>query len=159
MSKNTNKGNSYRLVMSKLKSSSESQDIFHLIGLIAACESIISDRLTAFLEGTNNEDYLKKKKKNKYGISFGMLLSFCKNELEEKLEPIKGVKKIETANLYAEIFTWKEKRNEIIHGVCKSNSEEIHKTEKELFQETLNACITGHRLCRLLLKWSQQRKK
>ena len=42
MAKNTDKGKAYQLVLSNLKSCAESDDIFHLIGLVSACESIQS---------------------------------------------------------------------------------------------------------------------
>ena len=155
---NTNKCKAYQLVLSKLKSCSENDDIFHLIGLIASCESIMSDRISAFLEGTNNAKYKLELSKNKKAVSLGNLLQFSKIDLEKELKPIKGIKKIETKNLYAEIFAWKEKRNEIIHAVCKSNSKVTHKSEKVLFIEAQCTCLTGYRLVRLLLKWSQQTK-
>lgn len=155
---NENKGKAYKLVLSNLKACSDSDDIFHLIGLIASCESIMSDRLSAFLEGTNNTEYIKDKKGNKNGVSFGNLIKYSKIELEKELDPIKGVEKIETKNLYAEIFEWKEKRNDVIHSVCKSSSIITHKSQKVLFKEAKRTCISGYRLVRLLLKWSQKTK-
>ncbi|WP_291402558.1 hypothetical protein [Daejeonella sp.] len=96
MKNNTHKGDAYRLVLSNLKSCGESNDIFHLIGLIAASESIMSDRLTAFLHGTQNAAYLKNLQQNKNGVSFGHLLTLSKEELEKELKPIRGIDKIET---------------------------------------------------------------
>jgi hypothetical protein len=57
MTINPNKGTAYQMVLSKMKSCADSDDIFHLIGLIAACESIMSDRLSSFLGGTKNEKH------------------------------------------------------------------------------------------------------
>lgn len=159
MKNNTHKGAAYKLVLSKLKSSGESNDIFHLIGLIAASESIISDRLTAFLHGTQNPAYLKNLQQNKNGVSFGNLLTFSKEELEKELKPIRGIDKIETKNLYAEIFAWKEMRNQIIHAVCKSKSNISHKSQQVLFAEAQCACLIAYRLLRLLLKWNDKTKK
>jgi len=152
-----NKGRAYQMVMSKLKTSSEIDDVFHLIGLIASCESIISDRLSAFLGGTKNEEYQKIQAKKSFE-SFGKLLELCQSELEKEIKPINGRENLETKNLYAELFAWKAKRNQIIHSVCKSSSPEFHITEKQLFAEAQCACINGHRLLRLLLKWSKQSK-
>ncbi len=159
MAKNTDKGKAYQLVLSNLKSCAESDDIFHLIGLVSACESIMSDRLSAFLGGTKNAEYKAELLRNKNGVSFGNLIRYSKIELEKELKPIKGKEKIETKNLYAEIFAWKVRRNEIIHAVCKSNSKVTHKSEKVLFAEAQCTCLTGYRLVRLLLKWSEQTKR
>jgi hypothetical protein len=158
MKNNINKGAAYKLVLSNLKSCGESKDIFHLIGLIAASESIMSDRLTAFLHGTQHPSYIKKLQENKNGVSFGNLLTFSKEELEKELKPINGIEKIETANLYAEIFAWKEMRNHIIHAVCKSKSKISHKSQQVLFAEAQYACLLAYRLVRLLLKWSSKTK-
>jgi hypothetical protein len=156
---NTNKGEAYKLVLSNLKSCGNSNDIFHLIGLIAACESIMSDRLSAFLEGTKNPEYKKKLLKNKNGLSFGNLLECSKEELEKELKPIKGIEEIETKNLYAEIYAWKDMRNQIIHAVCKSKNKITHKSERVLFAEAQCACLNGYRLVRLLLKWNSKTKR
>ena len=68
-----------------MKSCVESDNIFHLIGLIAASESIISDRLSAFLGGTKNEKHKQAIERNKF-ISFGDLLKYSKKGLKGKIE-------------------------------------------------------------------------
>ena len=158
MSNNINKGESYKIVLSKMKSCSESEDIFHLIGLIAACESIISDRLSAFLGGIGNKDF-KNKTKSNFNVSFGNLISYSKEQLSVSLKiNSRYGGKIHTENLYAEIWAWKEKRNEVVHAVCKSKNIKSHKSINILFSEVQLTCIQGHRLLKLLLKWSQQTK-
>jgi len=159
MPTNSNKGTAYQLVLSKTKSCAESDDIFHLIGLIASCESIMSDRLSAYLGGTKNEKHKQAMERNKF-ISLGTLLDISKKELEVELKiKTKDRDEIATKNLYVELWAWKEKRNQVIHAVCKSNSKVTHKSEKLLFAEAQCACLTGYRLVRLLLKWSEQRKR
>ena len=107
----------------------------------------------------NTNEYKKILQKNKNGASFGILLTCSKEELEKELKPIRGIEKIETKNLYAEIFAWKEMRNQIIHAVCKSKSNITHKSQQVLFAEAQCACLIAYRLVRLLLKWNSKTKK
>ena len=158
MNPNKNKGRAYKMVMSKMKESHENNDIFHLIGLIASCESIISDRLESFLINSKNEKYIKIYSHKKRFLSLSELLKLSKSELNYSVELKKSKNKIETQNLYSEIIQWKAKRNEIIHSVCKSKSIEIHKTETKLLQDAKSICIEGHRILRFILKWSQSLK-
>ncbi len=71
MSKNTDKGKAYQLVLSNKKSCAEYGDIFHLNGLVSAFESIMSDRLCALLAGTKNAEYKAELLRNRNGVSFG----------------------------------------------------------------------------------------
>lgn len=159
MNKNINKGEAYHLVLSNLNLCIHSTDVFHLIGLIAACESIISDRLSAFLGGTKNSKYVELYKNKKY-ISFGNMLDYSKKELSLEIKiSSKSNSEISTKNLYLELKKWKNKRNKVIHAVCKSKSTMTHDSLSTLFTEVQNCCIEGHRLVRLILKWSNQTKR
>lgn len=159
MEKNINKGEAYHLVLSNLKSSTESKDIFHLIGLIATSESIMSDRLSAFLGGTNNIKYIEEKQKKRY-VPFGNMLEFSKKELRiELIIKPKTISEISTKNLYLELKHWNNKRNTVIHAVCKSNRTVFHVGLASIFVEAQNCCVDAHRLIRLLLKWSDQTKR
>jgi len=159
MSKNINKGEAYQLVLTNLKSSTESKDIFYLIGLIATSESIMSDRLSAFLGGTKNSKYLEYKQLRNY-VPFGNMLEFSKKELRVELiiKP-EGNSAISTKNLYLELKQWNNKRNKVIHAVCKSSKTVSHDGLASIFVEIQNCCIDAYRLVRLLLKWSVQTKR
>lgn len=141
-----------------MKSCVKSDNIFHLIGLIAASESIISDRLSAFLGGTKNEKHKQAIERNKF-ISFGDLLKYSKKGLKGKIEikqKVGGIITIE--NLHSELKAWIKKRNQVIHAVCKSRNTELHKDLESVLSEAKSTCIAGLRLVTLLLKWSKQTK-
>ncbi len=156
MQKNINKGEAYHLFFSKIKLCNETSDIFHLIGLTAATESIMSDRLSSFLLNIRRNNY-----KNGFVLnsnsSFAKLLLQCKVHLEVslKINSKDGVT-LQTQNLFDEIWEWKEKRNEVVHAICKSKKNVSHKNLQILFSEALYSCQQGHNLLRLLLKWSKQ---
>jgi hypothetical protein len=158
LEKNINKGEAYQLVLSNLKSSATSKDIFHLIGLIATSESIMSDRLSAYLGGTKNDKYLETKKLRNY-VPFGKMLEFSKKGLNVELiiKP-KTISEISTKNLYLELKHWNSLRNKVIHYVCKSNRTLSHVGLESIFAEAQNCCVDAHRLIRLLLKWSSKTK-
>lgn len=80
MDKNLKKGDSYKLVLSNLNVSSKSDDVFHLIGLIAATESIISDRLSSFLGGTKNDMFLAEIKNREF-VPLSSLLKYSEKDL------------------------------------------------------------------------------
>jgi hypothetical protein len=65
---------------------------------------------------------------------------------------------ISTKNLYLELIHWNNKRNTVIHAVCKSNRTVSHVGLASIFVEAQNCCIDAHRLIRLLLKWSSKTK-
>lgn len=158
MPKNSKKGDSYHLVLSKLKECSKSDDIFHLIGLIASCESIMSDRLSAFLGGTKNAKYKEAIEKNDF-ISIRDLIKYSKKELKGKIEikqKVGGV--LTTENLLSELRAWVKKRNQVVHAVCHSPSSVSHKSLNTLFSEAKTTCLDGQRLVQLLLKWSKKTK-
>ncbi len=158
MPTNSNKGTAYKLVLSKMKSSAETDDVFHLIGLIAACESIMSDRLSAYLGGTKNEKHKQAIERKKF-VSVGELLKFSKKELKGKIEikqKVGGIITIE--NLHSELKAWIKKRNQVIHAVCKSRNTESHKDLESMLSESKSTCVAGHRLVAFLLKWSKQTK-
>lgn len=159
MGKNINKGEAYQLVLSNLNSCIESKDIFHLIGLIATSESIMSDRLSAFLGGTKNIKYLEYKQLRNY-VPFGNMLEFSKKELRVELiiNP-ESNSAISTKNLFLELKHWNNKRNKVIHAVCKSSKTVSHDGLASIFVEVQNCCIDSNRLVRLLLKWSDQTKR
>ena len=159
MEKNINKGEAYQLVLSNLKLCNESKDIFHLIGLIATSESIMSDRLSAYLGGTKNSKYIEYKKLRNY-VPFGKMLEFSKKELRiELIIKPKTISEISTKNLYEELKYWNNKRNTVIHAVCKSNRTVSHVGLASIFVEAQKCCVDAHRLIRLLLKWSDQTKR
>jgi CRISPR/Cas system CSM-associated protein Csm4 (group 5 of RAMP superfamily) len=158
MPTNPNKGTAYQLVLSKMKSCAESDDVFHLIGLIASCESIMSDRLSAYLGGTKNEKHKQAIERKKF-VSVGELLKFIKKELKGKIEikqKVGGIITIE--NLHSELKAWIKKRNQVIHAVCKSRNTESHKDLESMLSESKSTCVAGHRLVAFLLKWSKQTK-
>ena len=158
MEKNINKGEAYQLVLSNLKSCIESKDIFHLIGLIATSESIMSDRLSAYLGGTKNSKYIEYKQLRNH-VPFGKMLEFSKKELRvELIIKTKTISEISTKNLYLELKNWNDKRNTVIHAVCKSNRTVSHVGLAYIFVEAQNCCFDAHRLIRLLLKWSIRTK-
>lgn len=158
MEKNTNKGEAYQLVLSNLKSAIESNDIFHLIGLIATSESIMSDRLSGYLEGTKNGKYIENKELKTF-VSFGNILNFAKKELRvELIINLTTINQISTKNLYLELKHWNKKRNKIIHAVCTSNRTLTHLGLASIFEEAQRCCVDAHRLIRLLLKWSSKTK-
>ncbi len=159
MEKNINKGEAYQLVLSNLNSSKESKDIFHLIGLIATSESIMSDRLSAYLGGTKNSKYIEYKQLRNH-VPFGKMLEIIKKELRGELiiKP-KTISEISTKNLYLELKHWNNKRNTVIHAVCKSNRTVSHVGLASIFVEAQNCCVDAHRLIRLLLKWSSKTKR
>ena len=158
MEKNINKGEAYHLVLSNLKFFTESKDLFHLIGLIATSESIMSDRLSAYLGGTKNNKYIEYKQLRNH-VPFGKMLEFSKKELgiELIIKP-KTISEISTKNLYLELKHWNNKRNTVIHAVCKSNRTVSHVGLASIFVEAQNCCVDAHRLIRLLLKWSSKTK-
>lgn len=159
MVKNKNKGEAYHLVLSNLNQCNESNDVFHLIGLIAACESIMSDRLSAFLGGTNNIKYSDASKKKKF-VSLGEMLEFSKEVLSTEIKiKTRSNSEISTKDLFKELKRWKDKRNKVVHAVCKSKSTVSHNSLPVLFDDVQNCCIDGHRLVKLLLKWSNQTKR
>ena len=159
MEKNINKGEAYNLVLSNLKFSTESKDLFHLIGLIATSESIMSDRLSAYLGGTKNSKYIEYKQLRNH-VPFGKMLEIIKKELRGELiiKP-KTISEISTKNLYLELKHWNNKRNTVIHAVCKSNRTVSHVGLASIFVEAQNCCVDAHRLIRLLLKWSSKTKR
>lgn len=158
MEKNINKGEAYHLVLSNLKFSTESKDLFHLIGLIATSESIMSDRLSAFLGGTNNIKYIEYKQLRNH-VPLGKMLEFSKKKLTiELIIKPKTISEICTKNLYLELKHWNNKRNTVIHAVCKSNRTVSHVGLASIFVEAQNCCVDAHRLIRLLLKWSSKTK-
>ena len=158
MPTNSNKGTAYQLVLSKMKSCVESDDVFHLIGLIASCESIMSDRFSAYLGGTKNEKHKQAIEINKF-VSFSDLLKFSKKELKVKIEikqKVGGIITIE--NLHLELKAWIKRRNQVVHAVCKSRNTESHKDLESILSEAKSTCIAGHRLVTFLLKWSKKIK-
>ncbi len=156
---NYNKRDAYKLVLSRLKNISNSSDVFQLVGLVASCESIILDRLTAYLVGTKNFKYESKSKNNKH-VSFSELLQLCKLELQLSNQiNTKTSCLINSKNLFAELMEWKEQRNKFIHSVCKSNSNISHKSLIKIYDEVFNCCTYGYYLVRLTLKWSDQTKR
>lgn len=158
MEKNINKGEAYHLVLSNLKSSKTSKDIFHLIGLIATSESIMSDRLSAYLGGTKNNRYIESKQLRNY-VPFGKMLEFSKKELRiELIIRSETIYEIRTKDLYLELKHWNSLRNKVIHSVCKSNRTLSHEGLASIFVEAQNCCVDAHRLTRLLLKWSSKTK-
>lgn len=158
MEKNINKGEAYHLVLSNLKFSTESKDLFHLIGLIATSESIMSDRLSAYLGGTKNNKYIEYKQLRNH-VPFGKMLEFSKKKLTiELIIKPKTISAISTKNLYLELKHWNNKRNTVIHSVCKSNRTVSHVGLASIFVEAQNCCVDAHRLIRLLLKWSSKTK-
>ncbi len=96
--------------------------------------------------------------RNKF-ISLGTLLDLSKKELEVELKiNAKDRDEIASKNLYSELWAWKEKRNQVVHAVCKSSSLLSHKNLKALFTEVQSTCLNGQKLVALLLKWSKQTK-
>lgn len=151
---NINKGNSYKHVLSQLKYCSKATDIFHLIGLIACCESLITDRLVS-LHMKLNKIIGPARSKEINKISFGDFLEIYKEELNRPLKiNSKDGRKIETKNLYAELWQWKEMRNNVIHSVCKSIKPVSHKSTIELYNEIQCTCLLGYRLARLIIKFN-----
>jgi hypothetical protein len=159
MPTNPNKGEAYKIVISKLNVCSNSEDIFHLIGLVAASESIMSDRLSAFLSGINNQEYLNKSLEEKF-VSFGQLIEFSKKESAAKITVNgKDGNAVDSKSLFQHLKVWNTKRNQIIHALCKSKSAISHKSQKTLLEEAKDCCIEAHRLVRLILKWSYETKR
>jgi len=158
VSTNTHKGEAYRLVMSSLKSCTHNNDLFHLIGLIATTESIMSDRLSAFLGGTKNAKHKQSTEKKQF-ISISELLKYCEKELKRKIEIKQKIGDIiTTENLHSELKAWIKKRNQIVHAVCKSRNTESGEKIEIILSEAKLTCIAGHRLLMFLLKWSKQTK-
>ena len=119
----------------------------------------MSDRLSAFLGGTNNTKYIEEKQKKKY-VPYGNMLEFSKKELRiELIIKPKTISEISTKNLYLELKDWNNRRNMVIHAVCKSNRTVSHGGLASIFVEAKNCCVDAHRLIRLLLKWSIQTKR
>lgn len=158
MDKNFNKGDSYKLVFSNLKISSKSDDVFHLIGLIAATESIISDRLSSFLGGTKNDKFLAEIKNREF-IPLSSLLKFSKKDLSTELNIKSKISTdFKTNNLYYDLKNWNRQRNNVIHAVCKSKCRESHPSLGALLKDVQDCCNNGYKFVRLLLKWSAKQK-
>jgi hypothetical protein len=156
---NNNKRDAYKLVISNLKKLSESDDVFHLIGLVATCESIISDRISAYLGGVKNEKFISIKNKEK-PVTLNEMMSWCKKELQIPIQiKTRATGLIETDDLFEELQNWKDHRNRVIHSVCKSNRNITHESSSKTFNDVRDCCITGYDVVRFILKWSEQTKK
>lgn len=155
---NNNKRDAYKLVISNLKKLSESDDVFHLIGLVATCESIISDRILAYLKGVKNEKFMSRKNKEKH-VKLNEMMSWCKKELQIPIQiKTRATGLIETDDLFKELENWKTHRNIVIHSVCKSNSNITHDSSTIIFNDVRDCCIKGYDVVRFILKWSEQTK-
>lgn len=109
-----------------------------MIGLIATSESIISDRLSAYLGGTKNSKYIEYKQLRNY-VPFRKKLEFSRKELRiELIIKPKTISEISTKNLYEELKHWNNKRNTIIDAVCKSNRTVSHVGLASIFVEAQN---------------------
>jgi|688.fasta_scaffold915645_1 hypothetical protein len=156
---NNNKRDAYKLVISNLKNLSESDDVFHLIGLVATCESIISDRISAYLGGIKNEKFILRKNKDKY-VSLNDMIVLSKKQLQIPIQiKTRATGLIETDDLFEELQNWKDHRNRVIHSVCKSNRNISHESSSKIFNDVRDCCITGYDVVRFILKWSDQTKR
>jgi len=156
---NNNKRDAYKLVISNLKNLSESDDVFHLIGLVASCESIISDRISAYLGGVKNEKFISRKNKEKPATLHEMM-SWCKKELQIPIQiKSRATGLIETDDLFEELQNWKTHRNIVIHSVCKSNRNITHNSSSKTFNDVKECSIKGYDVVRFILKWSDQTKR
>lgn len=110
---NVEKSLAYAMAMNRLESAIEHS--FPLEAL-AIEESIISDRLRAYLEHVKNPQLMKLQTKKGKFLSFGFLIQNLGKEMDRR-----GLMKVKDYHkLFSDIAKWKDNRNKLLHGIVKT---------------------------------------
>ena len=135
---------SYREAWARIK---QSQACGFYLEAITLVESIISDRLTSYLQGTGK-------------ISGKKLLSF-RSLIEKWKETTPPITIGAYQDLQTEVDNWRVKRNKIVHGMVKSEPGRATENIINFLEEAKSVARKGEKLAKAVSNWHKQqlRKK
>lgn len=160
--KNKLKYNSYKIGFRILNDAKIKKDLPHSIAAIAIAESIISDRALSYLSFKEIEWLNNKKKKDLTKIGTTELILKCKSCNPNYAISIKSKRNgivLDTVDLFGDIKTWLEKRNSVIHGLCKSLPGTKTKNIVQFLHDAIETAESGLKYSELISKWNKEEKK
>jgi hypothetical protein len=155
--KNRLKYESYKAANNLLNDAIKNNDLPRCIAAIAVCESIIADRLQAYLKFKAPEIFVEKGKEKKF-VSSGKMIAECLIHFSEYRIDVnsKNFGKVESKNLFKDLQAWLKSRNDICHGFVKSNPGTQTKEIGEFHKAAILTAEKGLMLTKLVSKWHKQ---
>lgn len=160
--KNKVKYDSYKIGFRILNEVKTKKDLTHCIAAIAIAESIIADRALSYLSFKEIEWLNNKKKKDLTKIGTTDLILKCKSCIPNTSLSIKSNRngiEIKTNDLFGDIKIWLEKRNSIIHGLCKSLPGTNTINTVQFLHNAIETAECGLKYSELISKWNKEEKK
>ena len=138
---NFEKHDAYREAWKRIKLATEKH--FYLEAVTIA-ESVIADRLLSHLSGVGA--------KTEKGHKFGLRTNFVEmTKVWMSLPP-----PVEDESLPKDVDEWRIERNEVVHGIAKSNPGEPTKTVEVFLRKAQDSAIEGEKLARRVCNWHRR---
>lgn len=142
MEKNIAKFLSYKEAWRRIKTANEQGFYFEVVTL---CESIISDRLLAYVRGANPNS------RSNITTPFGKLIAEWRRLAGEDLTRRDG------SNLGEMVDAWRKERNLVIHGIAKSLPGTATEKLPSFIERAKTAACNGSKLATEVSNWQRRR--
>ena len=125
------------------------------IEIVAISESIINDRLYSFIEGQPNKHV---EESANFCNKINAVQECIETSIQVEIKAREGssLESCSTNDLFSDVHAWREKRNKVIHGIARPESDRTPNNSvefEELLAETANQ---GENLARMVIKWHGQ---